>query len=85
MRLIRAVAALAAASMMVGPALAASANPAASLSLSSNARATGTSKHSSKAVGGTTILLIGLAGAAVIGGAVALGTGHHHDSMPASS
>ena len=82
MRLIRSVAAFAAVSMVAVPALAAAANPAAGLSLSSGAQTTGSTKHSGK-VAGSTLVLIGVAAAAVVGGAVALGT--HHDSMPASS
>ena len=86
MRLIRSVAVFAAASMVAVPALAASANQAAGLSLSSDAPATGSTatKHSGK-LAGSTVVLIGVAAAAVVGGAVALGTRHHHDSMPASS
>lgn len=87
MRVSSLVAVLAATSLIAMPALAASAgNPALGLSLAGGARAgTSTGKHNSK-LGGTSLLLVGLGAAAVIGGAVALGSGHHHhDNMPASS
>jgi len=87
MRVSSLIAVIAATSLVVMPAFAASAgNPAAGLSLAGGVRAgSSTDKRSSK-VGGSSLLLIGLGAAAVIGGAVALGSGHHHhDNMPASS
>lgn len=94
MRLTHLLAAAAIASFIAAPALAATSNPAANLSLA-RARAapaqqdTGygdqtddTATESGKGHAGT-LVIAGLAAAAVIAGAVALGSGKHH-GMPAS-
>jgi len=96
MRLTRIAAALAVAAFVAAPALAAASNPAASLALTNvkagraqagdNAQADdGAQTAPSKNHTGT-LVIAGLGAAAVIGGAVALGSGHHHrGSMPASN
>ena len=82
MRLASILAAAAIATMAIAPAVAGTANPAASLSLSAkNVRADAPAKKSNKLVG-TPLIIIGLAAAGVVVGAVALS---HHDSKSASS
>jgi hypothetical protein len=81
MHMTKLVAALAVLSLTAGTAMANPVvNPAAGLSLAGDASGGG------KAAGGhhtTTLVLAGLAVAGVVGGAIALGTGHH--GTPASS
>ena len=84
MRLTSLVLAAAVAVIAATPAFAAGANPAASLALVNDSDGGGTSSgHKGGHTG--TLVLVGLGIAAVVGGAVALGTGHHHDNTPASN
>jgi len=89
MRISRLSAAVAVVALGATPVFAAT-NPAASLSLANGKPAAAQTGDDSSAAphGGHTgtIVYVGLAAAAVIGGAVALGSGHHHHgSMPASN
>jgi hypothetical protein len=95
MRLIRFVVLTSIAAIIAAPAFAA-ANPAASLALGNGQsagtqtdNATSTPTGAGTSVGRKshtgTIVLAGVAVAAVVGGAVALGTSHHHDNLPASN
>jgi hypothetical protein len=86
MRLSRLVLAASIAAIVAAPAFAAH-NPAANLSLAGakSAPAQGSGDHAKSAKGHTgTIVLAAVGVAAVVGGAVALGTSHH-SSMPASN
>jgi len=90
MRLTRIAAALAVAAFVAAPALAAASNPAASLALTNGkagrAQAGDDTQTAPRKNHTGTLVIAGLGAAAVIGGAVALGSGHHHrGSMPASN
>ena len=75
MRLGKFIAAAAAVSMAAAPALAAPANPAASLSISSSVRASAPSAKSSKLHGSGVVVAV-IALAAIVGGIVAATSGH---------
>jgi hypothetical protein len=93
MRLTRLVVAASVAALVAAPVFAAAKNPAGSLSLANSKGADAqasddtSTAHKGHHAGGHsgTVVLAGLGAAAVVGGAVALGTSGHHDNMPASN